>query len=221
MITKNVAIRILMVDKSALVRLGVRSVINSSGSGEFQIVGEAGSAQSAKEQASRLRPDVVLIDLHLPDGAGSDTIREILRLCPKTRVLVLTSITNDDLVYGSVIAGAHGYMMKEVDPLDLLKAISDVAAGKSVLAPDASSCVFRMIRKEEKGNSPGALTFLSKQELRVLALVAEGLTNKEVGKHLTLTENTVKNYLVNVFAKLKVKRRSQAAAIFAQANQNH
>jgi len=81
--------------------------------------------------------------------------------------------------------------------------------------------VFRMIRKEEKGNSPGALTFLSKQELRVLALVAEGLTNKEVGKHLTLTENTVKNYLVNVFAKLKVKRRSQAAAIFAQANQNH
>lgn len=212
-------IRILLVDDSALVRQGIRSVISAHGSGVIEVVGEASSVQTAMEETRRLLPDVVLLDIRLPDGSGLDACRDILKEIPTTRVLILTSFTNDDLVYNAVIAGAQGYLMKEVDPNGLIGAITDAAAGKSVLTPDVTSRVLRMVRSGGAGGGSGELAMLSNQERRVLALVAEGLTNKEVGEQLNLSENTVKNYLVSVFEKLNVRRRSQAAAVYVQSTQ--
>lgn len=215
--TTTAAIRVLLVDDSALVRRGVRSVISThSTNGAIEVIGEAAGAEAALAEVRRLRPDVVLLDIRLPDGSGVDVCREILRELPATRVLMLTSFVDDSLVYDAVIAGAHGYLMKEVDPAGLLEAITSVASGKSVLTPDVTNRVLRLIRDDPAAGNVD-LSALSAQETRVLALVSDGLTNKEVGEKLSLSENTVKNYLVNVFEKLRVKRRSQAAALYAQA----
>lgn len=221
MMTATANIRVLLVDDSTLVRQGVRSVITSESEGLIEVVGEADSIRSGMKAIRELKPDVVLLDIRLPDGSGLDACRTIARECPSSRVLILTSFTNDNLVYDAVIAGAQGYLMKEIDPSGLVKAITDAAAGKSVLTSDVTSRVLRMIRSNDSSTTPNELASLSKQEGRVLALVAEGLTNKEVGERLKLSENTVKNYLVSVFEKLNVKRRSQAAAMYVQATQSH
>lgn len=218
--TLAATIRVLLVDDSALVRQGVRSVITTESDGAIEVVGEADSIRAANREVKEKEPDVVLLDIRLPDGSGLDACRDIISKHPSIRVLILTSFTNDNLVYDAVIAGAQGYLMKEIDPSGLIQAITDAAAGKSVLTSDVTSRVLRMIRRNDGDPTPNELTPLSKQEYRVLALVAEGLTNKEVGERLKLSENTVKNYLVSVFEKLHVKRRSQAAAIYVQAMQS-
>ncbi|MBP6507315.1 MAG: response regulator transcription factor [Opitutaceae bacterium] len=216
MTTTSSVIRVLIVDDSALVRRGVRSVITThSADNAIEVIGEAATTAEAVTEAHRLKPDVVLLDIRLPDGSGIDACRQILRDLPQTRILMLTSFVDDNLVYNAVISGAHGYLMKEVNPAGLLEAITNVAAGRSVLTPDISTRILRIIR-EDQVKAPGGLSALSGQEMRVLTLVAEGLTNKEVGEQLTLSDNTVKNYLASVFEKLHVKRRSQAAAVFAQ-----
>lgn len=211
-------IRVLLVDDSALVRRGVRSVITAhSQHGAVQVVGEAANAAEAMTEVLRLKPDVVLLDLRLPDGSGIDICRRIHSEVPETRVLVLTSFVDDNLVYNAVIAGAHGYLMKEVDPPALLEAITKAAAGQSILTPDITQRVMKMLRSGTAGkDGANDLSSLSQQERRVLACVAEGLTNKQTGERLNLSENTVKNYLINVFEKLQVKRRSQAAALYVE-----
>jgi two-component system, NarL family, response regulator DevR len=210
-------IRILLVDDSALVRQGVRAVITASNSPGFEVVGEAESVQTAIAAAGRLQPHVILLDIRLPDGSGIDAIRDILAVSPTSRILMLTSFANDELVYKTVTAGAHGYLMKEIDPAGLIQSIRDAAEGRSVLTPDVTTRVLRMMRHGGHEGANGGLSILSNQERKVLALVAEGLTNKEVGEQMILSENTVKNYLVSVFDKLKVKRRSQATAMYVQA----
>ena len=216
--TSTPAIRVLLVDDSALVRRGVRSVITAhSQHGAIQVVGEAANAAEAMTEVLRLKPDVVLLDLRLPDGSGIDICRRIHSEVPETRVLVLTSFVDDNLVYNAVIAGAHGYLMKEVDPPALLEAITKAAAGQSILTPDITQRVMKMLRSGTAGKDGASdLSSLSQQERRVLACVAEGLTNKQTGERLNLSENTVKNYLINVFEKLQVKRRSQAAALYVE-----
>ena len=211
-------IRVLLVDDSALVRRGVRSVITAhSQHGAIQVVGEAANAAEAMSEVLRLKPDVVLLDLRLPDGSGIDICRRIHSEVPETRVLVLTSFVDDNLVYNAVIAGAHGYLMKEVDPPALLEAITKAASGQSILTPDITQRVMKMLRSGNAGkDGTNDLSSLSQQERRVLACVAEGLTNKQTGERLNLSENTVKNYLINVFEKLQVKRRSQAAALYVE-----
>jgi len=196
-------------------------VITSESEGSIEVVGEADSIRGGMRAIRELKPDVVLLDIRLPDGSGIDACRTIIKEVPASRVLILTSFTNDNLVYDAVIAGAQGYLMKEIDPTGLIKAITDAAAGKSVLTSDVTSRVLRMIRNKDGDTKPNELASLSNQEGRVLALVAEGLTNKEVGERLKLSENTVKNYLVSVFEKLNVKRRSQAAALYVQVTQSH
>ena len=180
----------------------------------FQVVGEAATVATAIETASRLRPQVVLLDIRLPDGTGFEACREILRRSPETRVLILTSVVDDAMVDDAIRSGAHGYLLKEIDGRGLVNAIRDVAAGKSILDPAVTARVMKMVRS---GGSPrDALATLSPQERRVLALIAEGCTNKEVGVKLGLSEKTVKNYLSTVFEKLHVSRRAEAAVIYAQ-----
>jgi DNA-binding NarL/FixJ family response regulator len=210
-------IRILLVEDSILVRQGLKSVIGTFGKSDLQVVGEAGTNAEAVAACDRLKPAVVLLDIRLPDGNGFQACREILQRHPTTRIIVLTSHSNDNFVYEAITAGAHGYLMKEVDPAGLVQSIRDVAAGQSILAPDVTDRVLKMLRNTGTGRSTeGDLESLSHQERRVLMCVAEGLTNKQTGERLSLSENTVKNYLINVFEKLQVKRRAQAAALYVQ-----
>jgi two-component system, NarL family, response regulator DevR len=211
-------IRVLLVDDSELVRRGIKTVLSSQNHPPMRVVGEAGSVADAVTEFRRLRPQIVLLDIRLPDGSGFEACKKILAEAPETRVVILTSHSNDSFVYEAVTSGAHGYLMKEIDPAGLVQALVDVASGRSILDPDATSRVLRLLRTGGGFDSNAELSSLSPQERRVLALVADGLTNKQVGEQLNLSENTVKNYLVNVFEKLQVKRRAQAAAIYVQRN---
>jgi DNA-binding NarL/FixJ family response regulator len=210
------AIRVLLVDDSEIVRRGVRSVFATPTQPPVEVVGEAVSVAAALTEAARLKPHVVLLDIRLPDGDGFEACRQILARFPRTRVIILTAHSNDNLVYDAVTSGAHGYLLQEIDAASLIQAVHDVAAGRSILDPDATARVLRLLRSGNTGEPGPDLSLLSAQERRVLALVAEGMTNKQAGERLGLSENTVKNYLVSVFEKLQVKRRAQAAAIYVQ-----
>lgn len=217
-------VRIMLVDDSALVRRGVRGLLEGKHrQAELKIVGEAGTVAEAIATARTLKPEVVLLDIRLPDGDGFAACRAILKDNPSTRILMLTSFANDDFVHQAIIAGAHGYLMKEVDPEKLVEAIVGLHRGESILDTGLVERVLDLVRTGRAGrpNAPkenrSGLEILSAQERRVLALLAEGRTNKEIGLELGLSDNTVKNYLVNVYDKLNIKRRSQAAAIWVQS----
>jgi two-component system response regulator DevR len=206
-------VRIVIVDDSEVVRMGLRALLG--GESAVQVVGEAPSVAAGIDTSLRTRPDVVLLDIRLPDGSGFDACRAILKRLPDTRVLILTSVADDALVDEAIRAGAHGYLLKEVNARGLIQAIIDVAAGKSILDPAIAARVMRMLKTGTPAQHDELAT-LSVQERRVLALIAEGRTNKEVGAELGLAEKTVRNYLSNVFEKLHVTRRAQAAALFAR-----
>ena len=209
-------IRILLVDDSELMRRGIKTVFAAHHQPPLRVVGEAGTAAAAVAEAMRLKPDIVLLDIRLPDGSGFDVCREILRRQPDTRVVVLTSVSTDNVIYEAITSGAQGYLLKDIVPTGLVQALIDVAGGKSILDPDTTARVMRLVRTQSAGATNEDLAALSPQERRVLALVAEGKTNKEVGKLLGLSDNTVKNYLGRVFEKLHITRRSQAAAVYVQ-----
>jgi len=206
------AVKLLIVDDSELVRTGLRTLLGPEHA--IAIVGEAANVAAASAAATRLKPDIVLMDIRLPDGTGFDACRQILGQRPDTRILFLTSVVDDHLVDEAIRSGGHGYLLKEIDGRGLVQAILDVAAGKSILDPAITARVMRLVKTG--ANQPKLLDSLSPQERRVLALIAEGKTNKEVGTEMNLSEKTVKNYLANVFDKLNVTRRSQAAAVFAR-----
>lgn len=214
--TPRHSIRVLLVDHGEIFRRGVRAVLGTSTTPPIQVIGEAGTVAGALADCGRLKPHVVLLDIRLPDGDGFQACRQILAQWPETRVVMLTAQADDKLVYDAVTAGAHGYLKKEIDAASLVRAVHDVAAGRSILDPDATARVLRLLRAGSAGESGPDLSRLSAQERRVLALVAEGLTNKQAGARLSLSENTVKNYLMSVFEKLQVKRRAQAAAVYVQ-----
>lgn len=211
-------IRVLLVDDSELVRRGVKAVLGGPTNPPIEVVGEAGTAAAGLAECLRLAPHVVLLDIRLPDGDGFGVCRRILQQLPDTRVVMLTAHSNDNYVYEAVTAGAHGYLMKEIDSEALVQAVRDVAGGRSILDPEATARVLSLLRSDS-GEQGEGISLLSAQERRVLALVAKGLTNKQAGNQLGLSENTVKNYLASVFEKLQVKRRAQAAAMWVeQAN---
>jgi two-component system response regulator DevR len=205
-------IRLVLVDDSEVVRLGLRALLGAERS--LEIVGEGSSVATGVAACVKHKPDVALLDLRLPDGTGFDACRQILRRLPETRVLMLTSVADDTLVDEAIRAGAHGYLLKEVNSRALIQAITDVAAGKSILDPAVTARVMQFMKAG--GPTRDVLASLSPQESRVLALIAQGKTNKEAGNEMNLTEKTVKNYLSNIFEKLHVSRRAQAAAIYAQ-----
>lgn len=206
-------ISLLIVDDSELVRAGLRTLLGSEP--DLRIAGEAGSVREGVEACARLQPQVALLDVRLPDGSGLDACRQILRRVPATRVLVLTSMIDDRLVEDAIRAGAHGYLLKDIDGRGLVGAIREVAAGRSILDPAVTARVMQVVR--EGSAARDRVAQLSPQERRVLALLAEGKTNKEIGAQLGLSEKTVKNYLSTVFEKLQVSRRAEAAAAYAQA----
>ena len=196
-----------------MVRLGLRTVLGRDPS--IQVVGEAGTMAAAVEECLRVMPDVVLMDVRLPDGSGVEACREIRSACPQTRVIFLTSYADEDAVLATIAAGADGYLLKEIDGEGLLRAIKTVVGGQSILDPAITQRVLRQMQSLSRvadDESPE----LSAQEQRVVALVAEGKTNKEIAAALGLSDKTVKNYLANTFQKLHVTRRSQAAAYFVR-----
>jgi two-component system response regulator DevR len=205
-------IRVLLVDDSELVRAGLRTLLGLEPA--LEIVGEAATVAAGVEAAERLRPDVVLLDIRLPDGSGLDACRRILRRTPAPRILILTSVIDDAIVDEAIRAGAHGYLLKEIDGRGLVHAVREIAAGNSILDPAVTARVLQRVKTGGTGRD--AFSSLSPQEKRVLALIAEGCTNKEVGTRLGLSEKTVKNYLSTVFEKLHVSRRAEAAVIYAQ-----
>lgn len=208
-------ITLLIVDDSELVRIGLRALLSAET--DFRIVGEAATVGESVEACTKLRPAVVLLDIRLPDGSGLDACRQILKRVPNARVLMLTSMIDDRLVDEAIRVGAHGYLLKDIDGRGLVTAIRDIAAGKSILDPAVTARVMERVRTGSSSHDRFAT--LSAQEKRVLALIAEGCTNKEVGVKLGLSEKTVKNYLSTVFEKLQVSRRAEAAALFAQHGQ--
>lgn len=210
--TKNI-ISVLLVDDSEVVRTGLRALLSAESG--LNLVGEAGDVRTAVEAARRHQPDVVLLDIRLPDGTGFDACRQILQHLPKTRVLILTSAVDDNLLDEAIRAGTHGYLLKEINARGLVQAIFDVAGGKSILDPAITARVLALVKSGSSGTSTN-LNSLSPQEKRVLAEIAAGKTNKEAAVALHLAEKTVKNYLSTIFEKLHVSRRTQAAAVYAE-----
>jgi two-component system response regulator DevR len=214
-------ISVLIVDDSELVRTGLKTLfeVHPENTGvRLRVAGEAYSVATAIAEAARLKPNVVLLDIRLPDGSGLAACRQILADEPDTRILILTSVIDDNLVYDAMSSGAHGYLLKEINAQGLRQAIVDVAAGKFILDPALTTRVLNLVRGGGSGapSEHGKLAVLSAQEKRVLALVAEGKTNKEIAEQMGLSDKTVKNYLSSVFEKLKIKRRSQAAVMYLE-----
>lgn len=207
-------IRLLLVDDHEVVRMGLETLFHRAGT--VQVVGEATSVASAVAEAIRLRPDIVLLDLRLPDGSGIEACREILGTCPDTHVIFLTSFADENAVLSTTFAGAKGYLLKTIGGTALVHAIQAVAGGQSILDPAVTGSVLARMRSLSTMNTNGQSTTLSPQERRILPLVAEGKTNKEIATALSLSETTVKSYLHSIFQKLQISRRSQAAALFSK-----
>jgi len=205
-------IRLLIVDDHEVTRLGLRTLLQSCPS--FEVAGETGSVAATLEAAVRLQPDLVLLDVRLSDGSGIEVCRQLQRLDLETKVLILTSFADDNLVFDAISAGADGYLLKEIHGDRLIQAIQDVVAGRSILDPAVTQRVMSRIRGSDPLAVNNKLDVLSTQERKVVALVAEGKTNKEIGRELGLSDKTVKNYLGNAMEKLNLTRRSQAAAFF-------
>jgi len=213
--TTPTPIRVMIVDDHEVVRLGLRTAFHRDD--KIEIVGEADGVKSALAECLRVHPDVVLMDLRLPDGSGVEACREILSTAPRTRVLFLTSYSDEEALVGAVFSGAAGYLLKDIGREPLLRAVHQVASGGSALDPSLVTEILSHIQTlahAPVGGKPSSL--LSGQEQRVLALVAEGRTNKEIGQALGLSPKTVTNYLYRVYKKLQIKRRSQAATFFIQ-----
>jgi two-component system response regulator DevR len=209
------AIRLLIVDDHEVVRLGLRALLDRFP--DLKVVGETGTVAGAVEESLRLRPDVVLLDIRLPDGSGYDACMRIRAGCPSTKVLVLTSFAEDDAVLRALSAGAAGYLVKGIDAEGLIRAVRGIAAGQSILDPAVTHHVIgRLNTNRAAASADDKFGILSAQERRVLALVAEGKTNKEIAADMGLSDKTIKNYFSNILDKLNLARRSQAAAYFVQ-----
>jgi len=198
-----------------VVRVGLRTVLHNHHHG-ITVVGEAGSRAEAVRVAKRLNPDVVLMDVRLPDGSGVEACRDILANHPTTRVIFLTSFADDEFALAAVLAGAQGYVLKTIDSDLLIRSIQAVSNGQSLLSPALTQRALDRVKAGSAQAGPVRTQSLAPQEERVLALVAEGLTNKEIATALQLSDKTVKNYLANMFRKLHISRRSQAATLFVK-----
>jgi two-component system, NarL family, response regulator DevR len=206
--------RIVLVDDHELVRIGLKSLLERHP--QFDVVGEAGSAREALEQVESLKPDVVVMDIRLPGTSGIDACEQIVNQFPDTKVLMLTSYAEDEMLFSAIRAGASGYVLKQIGSEDLIKAIESVGRGEAMLDPGVTQRVFQEVRRAVKEEEASAFSHLSQQEKHVLLLVSEGKTNREIAKNLFLGEGTVRNYVSSILSKLSVNNRAEAAAYAVQ-----
>jgi two-component system response regulator DevR len=207
-------LRVMLVDDHEIVRDGIRAMLEAQD--DIVVTTEAGTVREAIDEAARTRPDVIVMDVRLTDGSGIEATREIRAARPATKVLMLTSFADDEALFASIMAGASGYVLKQVKSNDLLHAIRAVGAGDSLLDPSVTTAVLDRLRKGKQLMTDEKLARLSPQEERILQQIADGKTNKEIGDDLSLAEKTVKNYVSSILSKLEVARRAEAAAYLAR-----
>ncbi|WP_061290306.1 response regulator transcription factor [Herbidospora cretacea] len=205
-------IRVFLLDDHEVVRRGVAALLESED--DIEVVGEAGTAAAGCARIPALRPDVAILDVRLPDGDGVKVCREVRSQLPGLACLMLTSYADDDALFEAVMAGAAGYVLKQIHGSDLVGAVRTVAAGQSLLDPQTTAAMLNRLRDQAGRSDP--LAMLSDQERTILELIGEGLTNRQIGERMFLAEKTVKNYVSNLLAKLNMQRRTQAAALAAR-----
>lgn len=208
--------RILLVDDHEVVRLGLKALLERHQ--HFDVVGEAGSAREALEAVATLHPDVVVMDIRLPGASGIEACDEIVQRFPETKVIMLTSYAEDEMLFSAIRAGASGYILKQIGGEDLVRALEAVGRGEALLDPAVTQRVFQEVRKAVKEEEASAFSHLSQQEKHVLLLVSEGRTNREIAKALFLGEGTVRNYVSSILSKLGVNNRAEAAAYAVEHN---
>lgn len=207
-------LRILLVDDHEVVRLGLKALLSRYP--EFNVVAEASTADEAISRAEQYKPDVVIMDVRLPGKSGIEATRKITEKMPKIDVIMLTSYAEDELLFDAIRAGASGYVLKQIGSDDLIRALEAVGRGDALLDPKMTRAVFNRVREAERQAEGSVFAGLTEQELRVLALVAEGKTNKEIARTIHLSNGTVRNYVSNLMHKLGVSNRAEAAAFAVQ-----
>jgi DNA-binding NarL/FixJ family response regulator len=209
-----VTIKVFLLDDHEVVRRGVRELLEGESGGEIEVTGEAGTADEALRRLPAVRPDVAILDVRLPDGNGVEVCREIRSSHPEIRCLMLTSFADDEALFDAIMAGAAGYVLKQVRGSDLVDSVRRVAAGQSLLDPTVTATVLDRLRRGPEGEQ--GVEQLTEQESKILDLLAEGLTNRQIGERLYLAEKTVKNYVSNLLMKLGMHRRTEAAVYAAR-----
>ena len=208
------ALRIMLVDDHELVRVGLRALLAHQPG--FAVVGEASSASEAVEKAIALKPDIVVMDIRLPGKSGIEACRELAAAQPQTKVIMLTSYAEDDVLFDAIAAGAAGYVLKQIGSGDLISALERVGRGESLLDPSLTQRVFAKVREATRRAEDDAFAALSEQELKILALIADGKTNREIAAQIFLSEKTVRNYVSTILNKLQLVTRAQAAGYAVQ-----
>jgi DNA-binding NarL/FixJ family response regulator len=216
--TKPRPLRLLIVDDHEVVRQGLVALLDRRDA--FQVVAEAGTVAESLEAARRHKPDIVVMDVRLPDGSGVEACRDIRAELPETRIVMLTSYPDEEAVLSAIVAGASGYLLKQIRGRDLVSAIEAVGRGESLLDPAVTERVLERVRRMASGKDDDELAALTSQEKRILMLVAEGKTNKEIATEVFLSDKTVKNYVSSILSKLNLERRAQAAAFVARQRQD-
>lgn len=214
-------ISVFLLDDHEIVRRGVRELLETEL--DIEVIGEAGTAASALARIPALKPDVAVLDVRLPDGDGVMVCRELRSIMPDLACLMLTSFGDDEALFDAIMAGASGYVLKQIRGTDLVGAVRTIASGESLLDPEAARKVMQRMRDQATRSDP--LAALTGQERKILELIGDGLTNRQIGERMYLAEKTVKNYVSALFAKLGMERRTQAAAlatrVFLQAERDH
>jgi two-component system response regulator DevR len=205
-------VRVYLLDDHEIVRQGIRTFLEAAG--DIEVVGESGSAVDAANRIPALKPDVAVLDARLPDGSGIEVCRTVRSVDPSINALILTSYDDDEALFSAIMAGASGYVLKEIKSSDLLSAIRHVASGQSLIDPALTARVLERVRNPV--TKPPELAELTDQEMQLLEYIAEGMTNRQIGERMYLAEKTVKNYVSSVLSKLGVERRTQAAVLAAR-----
>jgi two-component system response regulator DevR len=208
--------RILLVDDHEVVRLGLRSLLDQHPN--FDVVAEAETAREAIEKTSMHKPEVVVMDIRLKGGSGIEACQEIMNKYPDTKVIMLTSYAEDEMLFSAIRAGAAGYVLKQIGGDDLVRAIEAVGRGEALLDPSVTQRVFQEVRKAAREEEASAFAELTQQEMHVLQLVSEGRTNRQIAEILYLGEGTVRNYVSSILSKLNVRNRAEAAAYAVEHN---
>ena len=203
-------LKILLVDDHEVVRIGIKALLSNYPG--FEVVAEAESADEAVKKAKEYKPDAVIMDIRLPGKSGIEATKEIVDSLPKTKVLILTSFAEDELLFDAINAGAYGYILKQIGSDDLINALEAIGRGEALLDPALTQRVFKRVREAARKATDEAFATLSDQEIRILSLISKGQTNKGIAAEIFLSEKTVRNYVSSILSKLNLKTRSEAAA---------